>query len=309
MHRNNIKPIAIGVGAGAATIGALIAWFELDPPQRVREAVEWLRLSPAERAEWKHAKAQEAARSAKFLREHEERKAALRAKFDPAILTTAAAGTALEELTVPELLAEIDAAQAAKKSAWAAGWTEETSKARTAWDDQLGALREEFDRRRWGRNRLEVSLFDQARLGMAWDWVHDRDREMPELSHWTPPRPVLPVRPAIQEPAAAAAPAQRDIPIPERAGRCCGKPMRVIPANGRYGADWLMYCEPDEGCGHNEPYEPDGPSGDPEEGFIPDPDPFILYQSPFHNDPELHSHLDREAPRPAEPARDRQDDF
>ncbi|WP_330186026.1 hypothetical protein OHB26_39370 (plasmid) [Nocardia sp. NBC_01503] len=297
MHRNNIKPIVIGVGAGAVTIGALLAWFELDPPHALREAVERLRLTPAERAEWKHAKTAEAARTAKLVRQHEQRKAATWAKFDPAILTAAAAGTGLAELTVPELLAEIEAAQAAKKSAWVADWTAETSQARAVWDDQLGALREEFDRRRWGRNRLGVPLFDQARLGAAWDWVHDHNREMPEPKPWTPPAPIHPAAPLPWEGAAAAehsqAPDKVDIPIPDWAGECCGKPMRIIPAGGRYGAQWLMYCEPDEGCGHNEPYEHEEPSGDPEE-FIPDPDPFVLYRSPFHNDPDLHSNPDSE---------------
>lgn len=168
MNRNDIRPAVVGIAAGVATIAGLIAWFEIEPHLAVIDYLARRKLTPAERAELDRIAAEqraEQAERASFYKRQDAEEAARRAEvlagFEPELLTTAAAVSGVDELSLEELVAELVYTETKYRSL--DGWIRDP---RTG--DHAAALRAEWRRRdsglqRWTRPRVEQLRYDLAR--------------------------------------------------------------------------------------------------------------------------------------------------
>ncbi|MFJ2665691.1 hypothetical protein ACIO14_15190 [Nocardia fluminea] len=114
MNRNDIRPAAIGIASGVATIAALVACLEYDPWNVVADRLARLDLTAAERAELARADQAAAERAHQASQTHKqnqvrqaERDAHDIAGFTPALLSTPNLVAAPEELTLVQLADEI----------------------------------------------------------------------------------------------------------------------------------------------------------------------------------------------------------
>lgn len=165
MNRNDIRPAAVGIAAGAAVFAGLIAWVEIDPWNNVVERVARHRLTPAERAELERISAERAERDRKFLatveRDQEDReKLRLQVQdgFCPELLKTPGSVASPQELSTDDLVAEIEYAEQSRYQYTSSG-------------SRFGhceALAQEFRERRndW-QVRAKLPRVEQLRLDIA----------------------------------------------------------------------------------------------------------------------------------------------
>ncbi|MGW5572632.1 hypothetical protein ACWEVD_15620 [Nocardia thailandica] len=114
MNRNDIRPAAIGVTAGALTVAALIAVLEYDPRRAVAERLAQAKLSPEDQTELARIKQQRkdayrAHRADQKRQDAERAEADARelAGFDPQLLSTPGMAMTTADLTVAQLATEI----------------------------------------------------------------------------------------------------------------------------------------------------------------------------------------------------------
>ncbi|MGN2640603.1 hypothetical protein ACTD5D_31425 [Nocardia takedensis] len=172
MNRNDIRPALVGVTAGALTMAGLAAVLEYDVAGRVADRIERARMSPAQRAESDALAARIRAHHQQVCARIDADRARRREAFRPELVTTVDGITALEDFTVEQLITEIrERRRLLRRITRAGGHRPEDG--RTDFQtcvEQLGALREEFDHRRW--RTAGISRLDQRRLDAAAEEVH-----------------------------------------------------------------------------------------------------------------------------------------
>ncbi|WP_063046246.1 hypothetical protein [Nocardia pseudovaccinii] len=168
MNRNNIRPAAVGIAAGAAMFAGLIAWVEIDPWNNMVDRVARRRLSPAERAEIERieTKRDEWNReyAAKSNQNRESQRLQVQEGFSPELLQTPGLVTSPQEMSVEDLVAEIEHAE---KSRYQYPLSDVGS-----WFRHCEALHQEFTERRnnW-ETRSKLPRVEQLRLDIAADRV------------------------------------------------------------------------------------------------------------------------------------------
>ena len=114
MNRNIIRPAAIGISAGVSVFAALYALVEFDPFDDIEDYLARRRLTPGERAELDRIAAEQAERDQLYRaqreqdeQEREQQAATVAAGFAPELLSTPGMVATAQELTLPQLVAEI----------------------------------------------------------------------------------------------------------------------------------------------------------------------------------------------------------
>ncbi|MET9030465.1 hypothetical protein ABZW96_33335 [Nocardia sp. NPDC004168] len=166
MNRNDIRPAAVGIAAGAAMFAGLIAWIEIDPWNSMAERVARHRLSPAERAEIERIEAERDERSreyaAKTKQDQESQRLQVQDGFSPELLKTPGSVTSPQELSVEDLVAEIEYAEEARYQYPISG----------LWFRHCDALAQEFmERRNNWETRSKLPRVERLRLDIAADRV------------------------------------------------------------------------------------------------------------------------------------------
>ncbi|WP_306364380.1 hypothetical protein [Nocardia sp. CC227C] len=165
MHRNDIRAAVFGATTGLIAGLAPILFVEFELDTRIGDAVDRWRLSPADRAEYDRIRRERAEHRAAKVRKQEQAQAAIRARFRPDLLT--GPQTELAQLSLRDLVEEINHAKVHRIAAVneAGGSATVTS----MWDDQVRALRSEFQR----REGEPMSILDRDRYYAASQAVND----------------------------------------------------------------------------------------------------------------------------------------
>ncbi|MGW4365440.1 hypothetical protein ACWEKT_07320 [Nocardia takedensis] len=171
MKRNDIRPALVGMTAGALTLAGLAAALEYDLAGRVANRVDRARMTTAQRAESDALVEQVRRHHQQIQARIDADRARRREGFRPELVTTVDGIAALEDFTVEELITEI------RERKRLLGITRSgvlrPDYGRTDFQtcvEQLAALREEFDHRRW--RAAGISRLDRRRLAAAADEVH-----------------------------------------------------------------------------------------------------------------------------------------
>ncbi|MBF6302258.1 hypothetical protein IU459_32665 [Nocardia amamiensis] len=173
MNRNDIRPAAVGIAAGAAAFAGLIAWVEIDPWNSMAERVARRRLSPAERAEIERieAKRDEWNReyAAKSKQDRESQRLQVQDGFCPQLLKTPDSVTSPQELSTNDLVAEIEYAEKSRYQYPISG--------DGSWFQHCEALAQEFRERRndW-ETRSKLPRVERLRLDIAAERVSAAQR-------------------------------------------------------------------------------------------------------------------------------------
>jgi hypothetical protein len=201
MHRNDIRALGIGVTAGLIAGLVPIMAVEMDLETKVPDAVRRWRLSAADRAEYDRLQQAMADKRTAAAHADEQREIGLRANFHPG-LVTGKHPVALADLSIAQLIDEIDYAKSEKRAAVAEERYTAHRPMTARWSDQIEALRSEFKR----RDVRRMTLVDRARCAAAHYAVFNHDDEYPPV---TPPQlanfgvPKFPPYPAFEGPDTA----------------------------------------------------------------------------------------------------------
>ncbi len=187
MRNNTTHAALVGGVAGMAATVAFIAALDTDTARKIEQKFAQRKLTAAERSELAVRKSEDQLRTAARTAHRREITDQARHEFRTELASTP--GKQLDELTVVELLSEINAAKAAVRDAAVEDWSEAATANRTARRTQLAALRAEFDWRDDYEHRKQLPLADRERLATAWSYVHSHDDEIPSI----PPIPTTPV--------------------------------------------------------------------------------------------------------------------
>src|SRR5689334_20131075 len=120
MHNNDFRAIGLGALVGAAVFGGLLLWVDHDPLGMIAEHLAKAKLSPAERAELDRLAAERHEKHRKFL-EVCDRDAEAAAGFAPYLLTTVPVVDAAADLTLANLVAEIEHCEQAMRNGTISG--------------------------------------------------------------------------------------------------------------------------------------------------------------------------------------------
>ncbi|MBW0270061.1 hypothetical protein ATM97_02860 [Nocardia sp. MH4] len=182
MNRNDIRPAAIGIAAGVATLAGLIAWAEFEPHRELAYRLARRRLTAAERAELDRIAAEqraEQAERARFFEKQDAEQAARRAEdlagFEPKLLVASRTVATPDELSLEELVAEIVHSEAQYRSS--SDWIRDPR----AGDHAL-ALRTEWQRRDSGMQRYTRTRVEQLRYDLARNTIKAASN-----APWSPP--------------------------------------------------------------------------------------------------------------------------
>ncbi|MEV6070044.1 hypothetical protein AB0L82_26160 [Nocardia sp. NPDC052001] len=176
MHSNDFRTaVVIGLACGAVATFATIAILVNDLDARIPDAINRLRLSPADRADYDRILREQKARREFDVHAREQVQIQIRAKFRPELLSGPIARE-LSELSVSELISEVRYAKNRKCAEMVAvdpGYPVERDA--RVWAPQLEALRSEFE----SRDPDELSFLDRARFYHAYNYVSSHTDEWP----------------------------------------------------------------------------------------------------------------------------------
>ncbi|SUD49526.1 Uncharacterised protein [Nocardia otitidiscaviarum] len=182
---------AAGAASTLLTIAAAAGLCALDPLTRIRTAAARLSMSPAARAELDRMRAEVLARDEASAWEAQRSDQEERSRFDPALLA-GCRHERLEDLSMSQLISELDYARVSKRAAIAEchvlGPTPNGDEHARMWWQQVEALRNEFRRRRvQSITAHRLGVRDRIRMAHAAPRVTDLEAEYPRYGRFPPP--------------------------------------------------------------------------------------------------------------------------